>query len=126
MANGAVRRRAASTRGTLVRRSAIGGEIRVYQELMRLALNRRQLLQQYRMLGEKYQALEGELRATEGYRDELLAQVSLGARPLAGSRRSAPPRASEPDKEEGSPEGPVERGALELRYGGRAQEPAKE
>jgi RNA polymerase-interacting CarD/CdnL/TRCF family regulator len=97
--------RPAMTRPAALRRGPVTSEIRIYQELIRLAAERSRVLAEERMWAGKYQEFQRRLQAIERYQEDLLKRLSP-----PGRSPSAPPA----KQDEGSPLGgnPV----MKLRY----------
>ena len=104
-------KRSTMLRTTVLRRSAtVVGEVRLYQELIRLAAEKVRLERELQMWEQKAPHLSVQLQAIGQYRKELLARLGLsssrdGATPQPRSQRTAPPS------------GQGEHPTADLRYG---------
>lgn len=105
-------RRSVNRRPVTARRSAmVVGEVRIYQELIRLAVERNRLEAERRMWGRRYGEAGQKLAIAARYSQEL--QGRLGLSPRDSTLRS---RGLGGPEAQGGPPGGSARGVMELRY----------
>jgi len=109
--------RPAMLRPVTLRRGTVVGEIRIYQELIRLAAERTRITQEHRMWDQKRQPIEGNLAALDRYRDDLFKRLGLErpGPPRPGQQKQDGGEGNQGKEQEGS-EGQGSRGVMELRY----------
>jgi len=65
------------TSPVMLRRGAVVGEVRIYQELIKLAAEKTRIMQESRMWSQKGHGIEGQLKAIESYQKDLFARLNL-------------------------------------------------
>lgn len=60
-----------------LRRGTLVGEIRIYQELIKLAAEKTRIMQESRMWSQKGHGIEGQIKAIESYQSDLFARLNL-------------------------------------------------
>lgn len=97
--------RPAMTRPVVLRRGPVTGEIRIYQELIRLAAERSRVLAEERMWAGKSQEFQRRLQAMDRYQEDLLKRLS----PPGGSTSAPRGKQGEDSPRAGNP-------VMKLRY----------
>ncbi|MBI4235904.1 MAG: hypothetical protein HY688_00930 [Chloroflexi bacterium] len=107
----------AMLRPVTVRRSAmVVGEVRTYQELIRLAVERMRLLREREMAERGHGSLDGQIHAVERYREELLRRLGVRTQPPGSP---TPPAGEAPDPDQKGTQTPrrdANHEVLEMRY----------
>lgn len=65
------------TSPVMLRRGTVVGEVRIYQELIKLAAEKTRIMQESRMWSQKGQGIEGKIKAIESYQKDLFARLNL-------------------------------------------------
>lgn len=60
-----------------LRRGTLVGEVRIYQELIKLAAEKARIMQENRMWSQKGHGIEGQIKAIESYQRDLFARLNL-------------------------------------------------
>lgn len=100
------------TSPVMLRRGAVVGEVRIYQELIKLAAEKTRIMQESRMWSQKGHGIEGKIKAIESYQRDLFARLNL-----THSVSTCPDSQKEHDAtEEKGNQGGSSNGAMKLQF----------
>lgn len=78
----------------MLRRGTVVGEVRIYQELIKLAAEKTRKMQERRMWSQKSQGIEAQLHAIDSYQKDLFARLNLShyasMKPVREKERDVP------------------------------------